>query len=31
LARTEGLTVIREDVTGLMEGDEVDVMLIREP
>ena len=31
LARTEGLTVIHEDVSGLEEGDEVDVMLIREP
>ncbi len=31
LARTEGLTIIRETVSELSEGDQVDVMLIREP
>jgi len=31
LAKTEGLTIIPEDVAGLNEGDEVTVMLIREP
>jgi len=31
LARTEGLTIIQEDVSSLEEGDEVTVMLIREP
>lgn len=31
LAKTEGLTIIPEDVAGLKEGDEVTVMLIREP
>jgi molybdenum cofactor synthesis domain-containing protein len=31
LARTEGLTIIDESISGLEEGDEVTVMLIREP
>jgi molybdopterin molybdotransferase len=31
LAKTEGLTIIPEEVSGLSEGDEVTVMLIREP
>jgi molybdopterin molybdotransferase len=31
LARTEGLTIIPDDVSELLEGDEVTVMLIREP
>ena len=31
LAKTEGLTIIHEDVSALEEGDEVTVMLIREP
>jgi molybdopterin molybdotransferase len=31
LAKTEGLTIIPEEVTGLKEGDEITVMLIREP
>jgi len=31
LARTEGLTIIEKDVSELQEGDEVTVMLIREP
>lgn len=31
LARTEGLTIIQEEVSELEEGDQVTVMLIREP
>jgi molybdopterin biosynthesis enzyme len=31
LARTEALTIIEEDVSEVQEGDQVNVMLIREP